>query len=66
MQGPVLRETVVILTSDHGNIEDLGTKSHTRNPAMTLVWGAGNEEIAGKMHSIVDVTPAILNILRRK
>lgn len=61
-----LQETVTILTSDHGNIEDLSTKSHTRNPAMTLVWGAGNEEIAEKMHSIVDVTPAILDILRRK
>ena len=59
LSGIKLRSTAVILTSDHGNIEDLSTKSHTRNPAMTLVWGTGNEEISKKMHSIVDVTPVI-------
>ena len=33
----------LVITSDHGNIEDLGTKSHTRNPVPLIVKGAGAE-----------------------
>jgi hypothetical protein len=36
-----LNETTAILTSDHGNFEDLGTKMHTANLVPTCVWGAG-------------------------
>lgn len=60
-----LAETNVILTSDHGNIEDLSTKSHTRNLAMTLIWGPDNKKIADKLKSIVDVTPAIIKLLQK-
>lgn len=59
-----LKNTLIILTSDHGNIEDLSTKSHTRNQAMTLLWGVGNRVIADRMKSIPDVTPVILNQLQ--
>ena len=38
-----LKNSLVILTSDHGNIEDLSVRSHTRNPAMTLLFGKGAE-----------------------
>ncbi|MGH7492226.1 MAG: alkaline phosphatase family protein [bacterium] len=38
-----LNETTVILTSDHGNFEDLGTKMHTTNLVPTCVWGAGQK-----------------------
>ncbi|MCH8125104.1 alkaline phosphatase family protein [candidate division KSB1 bacterium] len=58
-----LTETIVILTSDHGNIEDLSTKSHTRNPAMTITWGANKNQIAGKLKSITDLTPAIVFLM---
>lgn len=59
-----LKNTLIILTSDHGNIEDLSTKSHTKNLAMTLLWGEGNQLVADKLKSIVDVTPVIINHLR--
>ena len=32
-------ESLIILTSDHGNIEDLSVKTHTRNRVPTFLWG---------------------------
>ncbi|MDZ7315100.1 MAG: hypothetical protein ONB24_03155 [candidate division KSB1 bacterium] len=57
-----LRRTLIILTSDHGNIEDLAWRGHTRNPAMTLLFGAGAETAAHHLRSILDVYPLILSI----
>lgn len=42
-----LEATTVILTSDHGNVENLGTKSHTHNPVPTLVFGPDAEAVSG-------------------
>ena len=55
-----LKKTQVILTSDHGNIEDLRVNTHTRNPAMTLLWGPLKEQWSQVISSLTDVTPAIL------
>ncbi|MFS8086785.1 MAG: alkaline phosphatase family protein, partial [Acidobacteriota bacterium] len=38
-----LNKTSVILTSDHGNIEDLSSRNHTLNKVPTIVWGARKE-----------------------
>ena len=56
------RQTVVV-TSDHGNIEDLSTRSHTLNPVATLVFGRGREFIASQIHSLTDITPALVAAL---
>ena len=58
-----LKVTTMILTSDHGNIEDLSTRSHTLNPVPTLVWGADNQRIADRIVSLTDITPAIVGTL---
>src|SRR4030095_6571720 len=34
-----LDHTTVIMTSDHGNLEDLSVRNHTLNPVPTIVWG---------------------------
>lgn len=60
-----LEDLTVLLTSDHGNLEDLSTKSHTRNPAMTLVWGPGAPRLKERLKSIQDVSSAILELLDR-
>lgn len=52
----------LVITSDHGNIEDLSVKTHTLNPVPLLVLGAGVESFGG-VNSLVDVCPAILNFL---
>jgi len=57
--------TTMILTSDHGNIEDLSTRSHTLNPVPTIIWGAGSQQVANRISSLADITPAIVSLLTR-
>lgn len=47
---------LLILTSDHGNLEDLSTKSHTRNPVPFIAYGHRAFSFQ-KVKSILDVTP---------
>ncbi|OGC03019.1 MAG: hypothetical protein A3G35_13875 [candidate division NC10 bacterium RIFCSPLOWO2_12_FULL_66_18] len=54
---------LVILTSDHGNLEDLSTSRHTRNPVPTVLWGAGAAEAAAGIKDLTDIAPAILRHL---
>lgn len=61
-----LNNTSVILTSDHGNIEDLSSRNHTLNDVPTIVWGANAKSIAGRIKSLADITPAIVETLTKK
>ncbi|HKB69050.1 MAG TPA: hypothetical protein VKC61_24630 [Pyrinomonadaceae bacterium] len=61
-----LLQTSVILTSDHGNVEDLSTRNHTLNKVPTIVWGADKEHIAERIKSLADITPAIVEALTNK
>lgn len=56
------RQTVVV-TSDHGNIEDLSTRSHTLNPVATLAFGKLSRWIVSRVRSLTDITPAIVDCL---
>ncbi len=58
-----LSRQTVILTSDHGNIEDLSTRSHTLNPVATLAFGPARHHIASRVRSLLDITPAIIETL---
>lgn len=58
-----LKRTTVLLTSDHGNIEDLSIRNHTLNPVPTLIWGEHRETVAARVRSLVDITPAIVEAL---
>ena len=53
------RQTVVI-TSDHGNIEDASTRGHTMNPVATLAFGPLSEFISARVRSLTDITPVIV------
>ena len=59
-----LDQTTMILTSDHGNIEDLSTRNHTLNAVPTIIWGSARERVAKQVRSLADITPAILDVLR--
>jgi bisphosphoglycerate-independent phosphoglycerate mutase (AlkP superfamily) len=61
-----LSQTSVILTSDHGNIEDLSTRNHTLNQVPTIVWGANKDRIAGRIKNLADLTPVIVETLTEK
>jgi 2,3-bisphosphoglycerate-independent phosphoglycerate mutase len=60
-----LESSTVILTSDHGNIEDLSVRNHTLNPVPTIVWGRQREHIAPRIRSLTDITPAIVDVLTK-
>lgn len=60
-----LEKTTVILTSDHGNIEDLSVRNHTLNDVPTIIWGKHKEKIAGRIKDLTDITPAIVDLLTR-
>ena len=59
---PVLGSTTLVLTSDHGNLEDKSTRSHTRNPVPLLVVGP-HAEVFAKAESLLDVAPALRTVL---
>lgn len=61
-----LNRTTVILTSDHGNIEDLSLRNHTLHEVPTIVWGAQRERIAARINNLADITPAIVALLTNK
>lgn len=56
---------LVVVTSDHGNLEDLTTRTHTTNPVPTMLWGAGREAVGDEIHTLTDIVPALLRHLRR-
>jgi 2,3-bisphosphoglycerate-independent phosphoglycerate mutase len=59
----VLGENVLlIVTSDHGNLEDLSTRSHTLNPVPLVARGPGARAFAG-VTDLTGVTPGILRSL---
>ncbi|MDX1641812.1 MAG: alkaline phosphatase family protein [Balneolaceae bacterium] len=55
------KKDTLVLCSDHGNLEDLSVKTHTRNPVPLFV--KGNIEPFRNAKSILDVKPGILEVL---
>lgn len=61
-----MRSTLLIITSDHGNLEDMTTKSHTRNPVPAILYGCNHDIIAaefqgcGTAPDLTHVTPVLL------
>jgi 2,3-bisphosphoglycerate-independent phosphoglycerate mutase len=51
--------TTLVVSSDHGNLEDATTKAHTTNPVPLLVVGPQAHRFCGA-EDITDVAPAIL------
>jgi len=52
---------LLLLCSDHGNIEDTTTRSHTKNPVPLIAVGTGAETFRSA-ERLTDVTPAILRL----
>ncbi|MBS0618042.1 MAG: alkaline phosphatase family protein [Spirochaetes bacterium] len=54
-------ETVVI-SSDHGNLEDLSVKTHTANRVGTFVYGREHYRFTDKVRALYDIPRVILDI----
>jgi len=51
-----------VLTSDHGNVEDIRSRGHTANPVPLVAVGSGEEALRDGARSILDVAPALLRL----
>lgn len=58
-----LAETLIIVGSDHGNVEDCSHGKHTENPAFTLLLGAARSHYAGRIQALTDFVPVINDFL---
>jgi phosphopentomutase len=54
-------DTLLLVASDHGNLEDVRT-GHTRNPALGLALGPG-ADAAAELADLREVTPFVLRSL---
>ncbi|MDX9759553.1 MAG: peptidase [Bacteroidota bacterium] len=57
-------KTLVIVTSDHGNIEEIGIKTHTRYPVPLILFGARGGFPVDGLHSLSHLVPAICRFLQ--
>ena len=53
----------VLISSDHGNMEDVSVRTHTRNPVPTIIWGKDKEKVQQRIEKITDITPSLLGAL---
>ena len=51
--------TLVLVTSDHGNLEDATTRRHTLNPVPLMGWGKGAREFLADIRGLDQVAGAI-------
>lgn len=56
-------DALVLVTSDHGNVEDERTEGHTRNPVPALLVGTGSDRMAERLRDLTDIAPACLDLL---
>jgi 2,3-bisphosphoglycerate-independent phosphoglycerate mutase len=59
-----MNNLTILISSDHGNVEDLSVKSHTMSPSLTAVAGEHANFFKGKLDSIMDITPAIISLFK--
>lgn len=59
-----LDDTLVLIGSDHGNLEDLRTRRHTLNPVPTVLIGANHAALAQNVRAITDIYGVILQAIR--
>lgn len=57
-------DVLLVIASDHGNIEDVST-GHTRNPALGVAVGHRASEVAG-LRDLREVTPRLVELLGSK
>lgn len=57
------KDITLLICSDHGNIEDMSVKMHTRNPAFTLSAGMHAETLAENVKDITQIKDSLIGIL---
>jgi hypothetical protein len=57
-----IQKNLLLIVSDHGNIEFEEKRGHSNNPVPWIAYGRGAEKVLSACSSLTDVTPAILNL----
>lgn len=55
-------QDTLVICSDHGNMEDLSVRTHTRNPVPMGVYGVGHDTITKAPKSLTDLPGLILQL----
>ncbi|MCA9926855.1 MAG: hypothetical protein KC419_00205 [Anaerolineales bacterium] len=55
---------LLIITSDHGNIEEKDHRQHTRNPVPTILVGSGHAELAQQITDLSDIAGIVRHVLK--
>lgn len=56
-------KTLVLVFSDHGNLDDISTRKHTAAPVLGLAFGAEHRRFAA-LNSLTDLAPFIVSMLK--
>ena len=57
-------EDSLVVASDHGNLEDLSTRNHTRNPVPVIGFGRAAEAI-GEVVDLTGIAPVLRELAGR-
>ncbi|MFZ4394988.1 MAG: peptidase [Kiritimatiellia bacterium] len=57
------QDILLVLTSDHGNIECMNAHGHTTNPVPLIACGPGADEMLHHASSLMDITPRVKKLL---
>ncbi|MBE6381421.1 MAG: peptidase [Lentisphaerae bacterium] len=52
----------LVMTADHGNIECMTERGHTRSPVPFIAYGPRESDLRDQVESLIDVTPALLRV----
>jgi len=55
---------LLIMTSDHGNIEEKDHRQHTRNPVPTILMGRNHAELAQQITDLSDIAGVVRHVLQ--
>jgi 2,3-bisphosphoglycerate-independent phosphoglycerate mutase len=56
----------LLITSDHGNLEDSLTPMHTANPVPLIAWGRDAEDLRQCIDNLSEIAPAIVDFFHKK
>ncbi len=60
------KNDTILMISDHGNIEDLSVKTHTRNPVPLIVIGKSHNYFQSHIKKLTDVTSTIISFFNHQ
>lgn len=63
LSGFNFERNLIVMVSDHGNMEDLSTKTHTRNQVPCVVVGKERKRFLSNVKNLTHISPTLVSIL---